>query len=227
MRKKFIPTILAISFVILNACTPSGTVNPPANQNPASGGKIKIENWPVGQTGRLSFQFDPFSTTTSLANVPVGNDGSSEYALPTTLTSNLGLPNAAYSGVGCANTVVGTPSDVRITRPFAPLGFVGASTSSTGTIFLSNNPSPFTPTAGFNFAQHVYAERDVVVSGKLDCAREKSTYSFSLSLKAGWNFALTETKTVNAVDGSSTFEIIGSDKEPVGLKWYYVANVRL
>ncbi len=223
MKRSILQLFLTTALLILAACTPGGTTNPPATSNPASSGKIKVENWPA-QTGKIRFQFNPGSGNPFITEAAIAAYGTGEYTMPA-VTANIGFPKDTLASPGCANTIIGSPVDAQMSRPSIFYAYPGTVTSPSGNIFVSSaQPSSnFAFPVGFKFAQHVYADKDVTISGALTCATGPN-YSSNASLKAGWNYLILEIKTVTASGQPASIDITASTTEPSGFKWYYVGN---
>lgn len=223
MKQLLSKLLVATTILALAACS-SGTTTPTPTSNPASGGKIKIENWPA-QTGTVKLQLGFPNSAGDVAQASIAADGSGEYTLPTPPAAYISPVKDTLAEIGCTQAITVVPSDAKITRPFFFNAYLGTATTPSGMTMLSSAQptSDFKFPVGFKFAQNVYADKDVAITGTFTCSSSPSR-TINVSFKAGWNFLVTEVKGVSNLGAPNNIDWSASTTEPNGLKWYYMVN---
>ncbi len=190
------------------------TPPPPAPSFPAGGAKLKLENWPAGQTGQLRAT----ASSTSLISFPtttVAGDGMFQYALTTPTDSQ-------FKPLSCTEGSI-SQSDPAV--KFAQIGeradfvqaFKDGVTNSIGSVVISNRQ----PTSngdwlvtGAKFGVLLYTTARVKLTGMCGGA------TYDTALETGWNYLFL---TLTEGNGDFTGIVTASANLPVGMNWYYLA----
>ncbi len=190
------------------------SVNVTTTGVPASGGKLKIQNWLLGQQGKIGGT--KYANQPTFPVINIASDGSFEYALNTPTADQLSTVTTICTSFSMTSS--------NAAARFTLLGFnyllttatVGDASQSTGSIIIAT--SQFAPpplTVPLKIVQLVYASEATKVSG--DCGGLK----YEANLEIGWNYlSVTATSLVPSL--TITGSITASTTLPTDMNWYYL-----
>jgi hypothetical protein len=192
--------VLAVS---LTAC-------PGMGGNTADKGGGNLQGWPSSTTGKLEFtSYSPATGVVTEASSNVSASGEFSYQLPTPPKGDL------YGFDGAPTCIKPSDPNAKTTSVFIT-AYEGTSTSPSGYVSLATQG---TRAAGAKEAIHVYADRNVKITGT--CTDSGQTVVYDADLKKGWNFIIATFEEVNGSGQPTKVRITASVVLGGDFKWWY------
>ncbi|MCS7058641.1 MAG: hypothetical protein NZL94_07145 [Meiothermus sp.] len=219
MKSRPLALLLGLSTILI-ACQPGG------GGTPSSGGTLRIEGWPSGQSGRIEFFLAGSSTPFAQSNVDA--NGNTTYNLPTPAPNTLAPLNPSVPS-GCTGTVNANPTNANTSLFVSILAYLGGSNSPSGTVIAASRApsSNLGQQQGDKVGLLLYLDRDVSISGNTSCPASGSSpatsTSFNINFKQGWNYLILSTQAASS--SSIQQQATASTSLPPDLRWYYSAGI--